>query len=153
MRGKADSGIAVLSMLTGQPYETVIADFARSLAIKEHVEVSDWLMRDYLGQHGFAVAGKFRSYMPARTLRQNWPIRKPFAYWHYVQVFYDDSAVQFRFVLWHWSGYVIDPHPNYPNNRSIADYNRVNLVAGVVKLPDLSAFNYSFNYLPEVHDE
>lgn len=116
--------LAALAMLTGQTYAQVKAGFA------------DWaggisLMFDgftYLAEHGYAVAPKYIHYHPLKQNRDPWPV-EPFADVHLCEVI----TSQAHAVVLLRDGTVLDP--NTRNLKKLGDYVKVNVIAGVVKLP------------------
>lgn len=137
MRGDSDSSVACLAMLTKQSYDTVLADFNSVTAGRDirHDGINEWAMRDYLTEHGYALAAKYRTYMPRNQWRRDWPLAEPFAANHYVQTY--ESNGRFHYVVWNWTGLVFDPAPGVEAAQLITNYSRVNLVVGVVPLPKM----------------
>ncbi len=120
--------IAVLAMLTGRTYEQVRADFV-------DIPVSDFAMQMWLAEHGWATAMKYPHYMPQKRDRDVWP-PAPFAGLHFVTV---SIPAGFHSVVMLGSGRVIDPAPSREGRYTLADYEKVMHVGGVVKLRPTSS--------------
>lgn len=123
--------LAVLAMITGKSYAEVKTGF----------RLRDWnaegvgLMHDglaYLAEHGYAAAVKYRHYLPFPQHRDRWPVA-PFADVHVCEVI----TTQPHAVVMLRDGTVLDP--NTPERQRLSNYKGVNVIAGVVKLPEMGS--------------
>jgi hypothetical protein len=119
-------GLAVLAMLTGQPYEAVKLRIAADAGPSEHR--GDWAaegltvraMDRYLARAGFAIQRLYRN------MDVPWP-PAPWAPLHFAQVV---NSGGMHFVAMDAAGTILDPLHEQP--RSFEDWEMVANVAGVV---------------------
>jgi hypothetical protein len=123
----AHCGIAVLAMITSQSYQDVRAEFTQQYIDKG---MTEWAMNGYLAEHGYAVAHKYPHYMPQQKHRDVWP-PVPFAPIHYCCVY--TASNTHHYVVMLADGSIIDPAKS--GVWRCADYEAVQNVAGVIKMP------------------
>lgn len=114
--------LACIAMVTGQSYEEVKAGFDRIDA----AGISEFRLRAYLAECGYAAAIKYPHYSPLNVDREIWP-PKPFGKVHIVFTG-NHAIVMLR------NGTVYDPAPGHDKPRHIKDYRDIHLMMAVTKL-------------------
>jgi hypothetical protein len=113
-------GLACIAMVTGQTYQAVLADFT----YRDH-GITDWSLRDYLGDKGYATIWKHPCRMSTNTMRENWPP----ALWadvHIAQVYLPAGG---HFIVVLRDGTVLDPATTQP--RRWEDYPNVGNIGAI----------------------
>jgi hypothetical protein len=126
-------GLAVLSIVTGHDYDTISA----YLPSGDYNEHGLYLrgVDDYLVDHGFAIARKFRYrgfFVDGRSSpRESWP-PEPWADVHLCEVEVYEKAPCYHFVVLLRNGTVLDPLTT--TTKKLSDYYAVHNVAAVYNL-------------------
>jgi hypothetical protein len=114
--------LACLAMVSGIPYQAVVADFEgdRNAEGVSHHSADAWL-----AERGYAVQRRYRYYAPLHSVFETWPC-PPFAPVHIVEVEYTNGG---HSVVMLAGGTVLDP--NVEGARKLADYDRVTIITGI----------------------
>lgn len=121
-------GVAVAAMLVGKTYDEVLPWFSRFNLDAPDGGITWMTLNDYLTQHGYAVAQRFRYDSATNEPHPKWP-PSPFGDVHYCQV---QTAIGAHFIVVLRDGTVLDPA--VAGIRHLADYEHINSMAAVIEI-------------------